>query len=533
MANEVNHYKVVSLPASLQPSSLYYAKGVADDFFKLYLTTDSATPTAISIDAVINARQIIAGTGLTGGGNLSADRTLSVNFGTTAGTVAQGNHTHTFASITSKPTTLLGYGITDAVSNNGTGATGTWGISITGNAATATKLTTPRTIGISGAVTGAGVAFDGSANITIATTAVDATKLTGVIAIGNIPTGTTASTVAIGNDVRIVNGSTAFSWGNHSTQGYMKKLTDGSDVDITPADQSVDGVVSWNAASGKFILGNAITGYIPVSEKGAANGVATLGADGKLLSSELPSLIIVDTFVVASQAAMLALTQAEQGDIAVRTDENKSYILKAAPASTLANWEWLRTPSVSNTDGVPEGTTNLYFTTARARASLVAGAGITYTAASGTIAVNRGTTDTWYAALSHTHTIAQVTGLQSALDGKEAAFTKNTAFNKNFGTAAGTVAQGNDSRFHTHANKTVLDGITAPLVTNWNTAFGWGDHATAGYAKLAGVETFTGKKTFSVGLASSVDAVAANDVPRLSQVTTLVANANSWSEESW
>lgn len=34
---------------------------------------------------------ITAGTGLSGGGNLSADRTLSVNFGTAAGTVAQGN----------------------------------------------------------------------------------------------------------------------------------------------------------------------------------------------------------------------------------------------------------------------------------------------------------------------------------------------------------------------------------------------------------------------------------------------------------
>jgi hypothetical protein len=36
------------------------------------------------------------------------------NFGTTAGTVAEGNHIHTFAQITSKPTTLAGYGITDA-----------------------------------------------------------------------------------------------------------------------------------------------------------------------------------------------------------------------------------------------------------------------------------------------------------------------------------------------------------------------------------------------------------------------------------
>lgn len=47
----------------------------------------------------------------------------------------------------------------DAPLKNGTGATGTWSISISGNAATATTLATPRTIN--------GVPFDGSANITI------------------------------------------------------------------------------------------------------------------------------------------------------------------------------------------------------------------------------------------------------------------------------------------------------------------------------------------------------------------------------
>lgn len=36
--------------------------------------------------------------------------------------------------------------------------------------------------------------------------------------------------------------------------------------------------------------------------------------------------------------------------------------------------------------------------------------------------------------------------VKAALDGKEASFTKNSAFNKNFGTTAGTVCQGNDSR---------------------------------------------------------------------------------------
>ena len=42
--------------------------------------------------------------------------------------------------------------------------------------------------------------------------------------------------------------------------------------------------------------------------------------------------------------------------------------------------------------------------------------------------------------------ISKVTGLQTALDSKEPSFSKNTGFNKNFGSAAGTVCQGDDAR---------------------------------------------------------------------------------------
>lgn len=58
----------------------------------------------------------------------------------------------------------------------------------------------------------------------------------------------------------------------------------------------------------------------------------------------------------------------------------------------------------------------------------------------------------------HTHAISNVIGLQGTLDGKEPVFTKKTAFNKDFGSIAGTVCEGNDSRLsdsreplaHTH-----------------------------------------------------------------------------------
>lgn len=85
-----------------------------------------------------------------------------------------------------------------------------------------------------------------------------------------------------------------------------------------------------------------------------------------------------------------------------------------------------------------------------------------------------------FAAASHTHIIANVIGLQTALDGKESTFTKNTAFNKNFGTTAGTVTEGNDARLsdsrtplaHTHpisditGLQTALDGKAASSHTH-------------------------------------------------------------------
>ena len=73
------------------------------------------------------------------------------------------------------------------------------------------------------------------------------------------------------------------------------------------------------------------------ANKDQINGYAGLDPSGKLNPSQLPSLAITDVFVVASQAAMLALG-AQVGDVAIRTDANKTFILQAVPATTLANW---------------------------------------------------------------------------------------------------------------------------------------------------------------------------------------------------
>lgn len=75
-----------------------------------------------------------------------------------------------------------------------------------------------------------------------------------------------------------------------------------------------------------------------------ANQIPLLDENGHLPESTIPAIALIDTFVVASQADMLALN-AEKGDIAIRTDLNRSFILQATPASTLVNWKELLTPT--------------------------------------------------------------------------------------------------------------------------------------------------------------------------------------------
>jgi hypothetical protein len=56
----------------------------------LLVTAEAYTDTAVS-GRVPTTRQVIAGTGLTGGGTLAADRTLAVSYGTSSTTAAAGN----------------------------------------------------------------------------------------------------------------------------------------------------------------------------------------------------------------------------------------------------------------------------------------------------------------------------------------------------------------------------------------------------------------------------------------------------------
>lgn len=149
---------------------------------------------------------------------------------------------------------------------------------------------------------------------------------------------------------------------------------------------------TWNAKQ------NAL-GFTPenIANKGQANGYADLDANGKVPASRIDFTQTGQTFVVASQSAMLAVSGANVGAMAIRTDQSRTYVLIATPASTLGNWVQLLSPdapvqSVNGQTGnvnllttnIGEGA-NLYYTDARARAALSAGTGISYNSTTGAI----------------------------------------------------------------------------------------------------------------------------------------------------
>lgn len=122
-----------------------------------------------------------------------------------------------------------------------------------------------------------------------------------------------------------------------------------------------------------------------------AGDLLELGAGGKIDKKYLPPIAITEPFAVASEEEMLALN-CQKGDVAIRSDESKSYILKVAPASKLENWLELQSPdckinSVNGQIGAVVLTTadieekdNLYFTEARAKSSFAENFGQTSSA---------------------------------------------------------------------------------------------------------------------------------------------------------
>ncbi|MDV6395798.1 phage tail protein [Pseudomonas aeruginosa] len=105
------------------------------------------------VAADFKGRKILAGNGLLGGGDLSADRSIGLApSGVTAGSYRSVTvNANGVVTQGSNPTTLAGYGITDA-------------LRVDGNAVSSSRLAAPRSLAASGDASWS-VTFDGSANV--------------------------------------------------------------------------------------------------------------------------------------------------------------------------------------------------------------------------------------------------------------------------------------------------------------------------------------------------------------------------------
>jgi hypothetical protein len=346
---------------------------VADGAVTTAKVADAAVTTTKITDAAVTDAKIATVSGSKVTGNISGNAanvtgTIAVANGGTGATTAAAARTNLGLVIGTDVQAPLTAG-TDYLRPNGSAANltnfPTLNQSTSGNAATATlaanatlaaaatKLAAPKNIN--------GVPFDGSADITIAA---EAASLSGTVALAKGGTGATTA-----SDARTNLG-----------------LVIGTDV----LAQRTFGTAANSAA----------TDFVAATEKGANNGVATLGVNGKIPSTQIPAISFQSVSVVNSDATMTAIPGAQVGSIAIRSDQNINYVLSALPATTLSNWIQLAAstdvstingivgPSVNlTTNEIPEGNTNKYYTDARVRNALSAVAPLSFNASTGVLSM--------------------------------------------------------------------------------------------------------------------------------------------------
>jgi len=160
------------------------------------------------------------------------------------------------------------------------------------------------------------------------------------------------------------------------------------------------------AITGGSITGTTVAGYIPTSEKAQPLGVATLDAAGKVPTSQIPmqgDLNYQGTWNASTNTPTLVSSVGTKGyyyvvDVAGSTNLNGITDWQIGDWAIFNGTVWQKvdnTDAVTSVNGltgtvvltttnISEGT-NLYYTDARARASVSAGTGISYNSTTGVI----------------------------------------------------------------------------------------------------------------------------------------------------
>jgi hypothetical protein len=160
----------------------------------------------------------------------------------------------------------------------------------------------------------------------------DATQIENILLLNNTKQNSATRVIvqdSITKELKFVLRASLVPQANASTSGTVRTTT----AEVNPQVYTIG------------IVDNKLDAKLNVNQKGALNGVATLNSIGKIPNEQIPAVAISETFPISSEAQMIALSQAEQGDIAIRSDVSKAFILRQSPSSVLGNWSELLTPA--------------------------------------------------------------------------------------------------------------------------------------------------------------------------------------------
>ena len=167
------------------------------------------------------------------------------------------------------------------VTKTGGGASGTWGIGITGNAGSATKLQTARTIALSGAVSGS-TTFDGSAGVTVNTAFNAQSLLTSLKTVDGSGSGLDADLLD----------------GYEATDFYHKKVANAVSVskalsDLVAENGSAD---AWNSPSNSSLFltnnNNALSFYVGGTQNERTANIQAGHSDARYYANILGTLYL-------------------------------------------------------------------------------------------------------------------------------------------------------------------------------------------------------------------------------------------------
>lgn len=137
-----------------------------------------------------------------------------------------------------------------------------------------------------------------------------------------------------GSTITLVSTDTTYSAGNGltltGTSFSLPVTTSGTGNVVTGITQTANGIT---VSLGSMPTAADLANYVPLSQKGAANGVASLDASGQVPASQLPSYVddVLEGYYKAAdgkfykEAAYTNLIAGETGKIYVSLDTNKTY----------------------------------------------------------------------------------------------------------------------------------------------------------------------------------------------------------------